>query len=152
MFTYSISDNIYQQVLIPLNKEKVYFYTMLVGLFLSIGLSILNVITIFRDNPMLGVSIATLISDIVVLVTLICVTRKHVFKNIFNTNNLKIVIATISIALFIYFIAPLLPITNPLLLIATMILIAGLIYVLVLFILKEDIVFDLLKKEKKRHE
>lgn len=149
MFTYSISDNIYQQVLLPLGKEKLYFFTMIIGLVLNIGLSILNVYTIFRAQPMLGVSIATLFSDLVVLVTLIVITRSYVLKNILSFNNLKILIATLLIAVFTYFVTPFVNIANPLFLIGTMILISGVIYVVTLFILKEDIILEFLHKTKK---
>lgn len=148
MFTYSLSDNIYQQVLLPLGKERIYFYTMIGGLLLNLGLSILSVFTIFKDQPLVGVSLATVLSDVLVLITLILQTREYVFKNIFTLNNLKIIIATILIGIFTYFVTPLLNIANPLTLILVMILISGLIYLTILALLKEDIVADVFKRSK----
>ncbi len=148
MFTYSLSDNIYQQVLLPLGKEKMYFYTMIIGLVLNLGLSILSVLTIFSQQPLLGVSLSTMLSDILVLAYLIIVARKYVFKNIFNLNNLKIVFATILIGVFTFFVTPLLPIAQPLTLIAVMIAVAGVIYVITLALLKEDIILETFHKGK----
>lgn len=149
MFTYSISDNIYQQVLLPLGKEKVYFYTMIGGLILNVGISLLLVFTLFKTKQMLGVSIGTLIADFFVIVVLIYTTRKYVFKNIINLNNLKIIGAVLLITVFTYFVAPILNIANPLFLIGTMILLAGIVYVITLLILKEDIIREALVKAKK---
>ncbi|HKM02577.1 MAG TPA: polysaccharide biosynthesis C-terminal domain-containing protein [Bacilli bacterium] len=148
MFTYSLGDNIYQQVLIPLGKEKIYFYTMIGGLILNLGLSITSVFTIFKDYPLIGVSLSTMVSDILVLGLLIFLTRKHVYKNIFNNNNLKIVIATAIIGVITYFMAPRLNIGDPLMLIISAILIAGSIYIIILAILKEDIVRETFSKSK----
>ncbi len=148
MFTYSLADNIYQQVLLPLGKERLYFFTMIGGLVLNLGLSILSVFTIFKNQPLLGVSLATVLSDVIVLIVLVSLTRRYVFNNIFNFNNLKIVFATGLIGVFTYFVTPLLSITNPLTLILVMLLVCGVIYVITLALLKEDIVLETFKKTK----
>lgn len=148
MLTYSIADNIYQQVLLPLGKEKLYLMTMLLGLALNLGLSLIGVFTVFKSNPLLGVSIATLTADLVVLVAIITITRNYVFKNIFNRNTLKIVISSLLVGVFSFFIAPLLPIANPLMLIIVMLLVAGVLYIITLALLKEDIVTETFKKAK----
>lgn len=148
MFTYSLADNIYQQVLLPLGKERLYFYTMIGGLVLNLGLSILSVFTIFKNQPLLGVSLATVLSDVIVLIVLVSLTRQYVFNNIFNLNNLKIVFATGLIGVVTYFVTPLLSITNPLTLILVMLLVCGVIYVMTLALLKEDIVLETFKKTK----
>ena len=88
------------------------------------------------------------LSDILVLGLLIFLTRKHVYKNIFNNNNLKIVIATAIIGVLTYFMAPRLNIGDPLMLIISAILIAGSIYIIILAILKEDIVRETFSKSK----
>lgn len=150
MFTYSLADNIYQQVLLPLGKEKLYFYTMIGGLALNLTLSVVSVFTLFKNHPLIGVSLATMLSDVIVLIVIIAVTRKYVFKNIFNLNNLKIVFATALIAVFTYFVTPLLNVTNPLSLIFIMILVSGVIYVITLMLLKEDIVLETFRKTKQK--
>lgn len=148
MLTYSIADNIYQQVLLPLGKERIYLYVMSGAVILNVGLSVLNVLTLFKYNPLLGVSIATLIADVIVLIVLISMTRQYVFKNIFNLNTLKILIASALIGVFTCFVTPLLPLMNPLMVILMMILLAGVIYIVTLAILKEDIVSETFKGVK----
>ena len=39
MFTFSVSENIYQQVLIPIKKERYYLFAMITGVILNISLS-----------------------------------------------------------------------------------------------------------------
>lgn len=148
MLTYSIADNIYQQVLLPLGKERIYLNIMLGAVILNIGLSLLNAFTLFKANPLIGVSLATLIADILVLIILIYATKKYVFKNIFNLNTLKILVASLLVGLFAYFVAPLLPINDPLMLIGVMILVGGVIYIVTLVLLKEEIVTETFKKVK----
>ncbi len=106
MLTYSIGDIIYTQILLPMRKEKYYFVAMISGLVLNIGLSLLLGILVFSDNPSLGVAIATCVSDFLVLIILLYVSRKYSTQAVFNLNNLKIVLVGIVIFIFSLFITP----------------------------------------------
>lgn len=106
MLTYSIGDNIYTEILIPMKKEKIYLYTMLLGVALNIGLSFFLALVPFKDNPAIGVAIATGATDVLILGYLLFATRQYARKAVFNLNNLKIVIMGIVIGFFSYFIRP----------------------------------------------
>jgi O-antigen/teichoic acid export membrane protein len=108
MLTYSIGDNIYTEILLPSKREKIYLYTMLIGVLLNVGLSLLFALVIMPDHQTLGVAIATGLTDLLILIFLIYETREYALKAIFNLNNLKIIIFGGVIALLTYFLAPLL--------------------------------------------
>ncbi len=145
MLTYSIHDGIYQQVLVPLQKEKTYFITMLIALVFNITLSIIFALFVFPDNPLLGVAIITLVSEVLILAIIFVLTRKYTLRHFFNWNNLKIVAASaISLALVLL----LKTFTPPIASLATVglsIVIGGIIYVGLLLISKEQLVYDLVK-------
>ncbi len=105
MLTFSLADNIYTQILIPQKKEKIYLFAMLGGVILNVGLSLLFGYILFKDTPAVGVAIATMISDVLVLFFLILATRGDAVPAIFNLDNLKVVIAGIIVgaaAFFLY--------------------------------------------------
>ena len=91
MLTYSISDNIYTEILIPMKKEKVYLASMGIGVASNIGLSLLLALLFFKDNPVVGVAIATSATDVILCLFLLIKTRQYSVKAIINLNNLKIV-------------------------------------------------------------
>ena len=117
MLTYSIGDNIYTEILIPMKKEKVYLVTMSLGVAANIGFSCLFGLVLFKDNPVLGVAIATSLTDIVILGYLLWKTRVYAGKAVFRLNNLKIVLLGVAIGVFSYFMTPLfeslLPLDEP---------------------------------------
>jgi O-antigen/teichoic acid export membrane protein len=106
MLTYSIGDNIYTEILLPSKRETIYLYTMLIGVVLNVGLSLLFALVIMPAHQTLGVAIATGVTDVLILIFLIYETREYSLKAIFNLNNLKIVLFGGAIALITYFLAP----------------------------------------------
>lgn len=108
MVTYSLSNNIYTQILIPQKREKVYLYSMIIGSVFNIGLSLLFGIVILKDRPAVGVAIATSMSDLIIFIFLLSFTWKTSNKMLFNINNLKILILGIILGLVSYFVGPLL--------------------------------------------
>lgn len=99
MLTYSLSDIIYGQILIPMKKEKYYLMAMLIGTVVNVALSIVLGLT-FANNglsPAIGVAIGTVFTDVLVLAFLLIKTWKWSSKALFNANTLKLLLATILI-------------------------------------------------------
>ena len=107
MLTYSLSNIIYTQILIPQKREKIYLIAMAIGCALNIGLSLLFGMVIFKDSPAFGVAIATTITDAVVLVTLLGFTWSDSKSMLFNFDNLKILILGGALWAFAFFVGPL---------------------------------------------
>ena len=159
MITYSISDIIYGQILLPMKKEKYYLYALLAGTLLNIGLSILFGMVIFKDSPAIGVAIGTAVTDLLILIFLVSVTWKWIKKAIFNFNSLKILIITAVIVVISIFIKdPLynvfinngVSIENALIFeLVTVVAIDAIIYIVSLGLLKEDLVSSFLRKKDK---
>ena len=159
MITYSISDIIYGQILLPMKKEKYYLYALLGGTILNIALSIIFGKYVFKENPAVGVAIGTSLTDLFILAFLIAVSWKWIKKAIFNFNSLKIFLVTVAIALLSFFIKD--PIFNllvnkgvsvPSAMIVELIgvvAIDAIIYLVALGILKEDLVSSFLRKRDK---
>lgn len=103
MLTFSLCDDIYTQILIPQKKEKHYLWAMLIGVVLNIGLSLLYGYVFFHDNPIIGVALATMVADVIVLIVLIAFTRGDAIPCIFNLDNLKVVLVGLIIAAISYF-------------------------------------------------
>ena len=106
MLTYSIADNIYTEILIPMKKEKIYLFTMGIGVALNIGLSLLLALIPFRNDPVIGVAIATAGTDALILLFLFWKTPRYSTKAVFRLNNLKILIAGGAVAVFSFFMMP----------------------------------------------
>ncbi|MFA5283641.1 MAG: oligosaccharide flippase family protein [Bacilli bacterium] len=157
MLTYSIGDIIYSQVLIPMKREKIYLYTMLIGVVLNIGLSILFGLVIFKDKPGIGVALATIISDFLILVYLLVKTRKYTSKAVFNLNNLKIIIFGLAIGIFSAFMGPIFRnlalsycslMESYVIELVAVVFIDAVIYIVGLLLTKEKLVSSFLKKKK----
>ncbi len=158
MLTYSLGDNIYNEILLPTKKEKYYLYAMTSGVVLNVGLSVLFALVFFKDHPAIGVALATGISDLLLCAFLVYVSRQYSLKAIFNMNSLKIVGAGAVIALFSYFFCPFLSSTlNDILqeawqasLFSLIITVAidAFIYLLSLFLLKEQTICSFFKKKE----
>ena len=158
MITYSISDIIYGQILLPMKKERFYLYALLGGTLLNIALSIVFGKYVFKNNPAVGVAIGTSVTDLLILVFLVIVSWKWIKKAIFNLNSLKIFLVAAAIAVFSFFIKD--PIYNFLLgkglsVVTSMIIelvgivfIDAIIYLVALGILKEDLVSSFLRKKR----
>ena len=93
MLTYSISDIIYGQILLPTKKEKYYLIALVGGTLLNIVFSIVFGLYLFPNKPSIGVALGTAVTDLLILIFLVSVTWKWTKKAIFNFNSLKIVIA-----------------------------------------------------------
>ena len=91
MLTYSIGDNIYTEILIPMKQEKTYLISMSIGVICNVGLSLLLGMLFFKDNPTVGVAIATSFTDLILFLFLLIRTRQYSIKAIINPNNIKIV-------------------------------------------------------------
>ena len=159
MLTYSLSDNIYNEILLPTKKEKYYLYAMVVGVVLNVSLSLLLALTCFKEHPAIGVAIATGASDILLCCYLIFVARKYALKAVFNLNTLKIVSVGLVIGLISYFLYT--PLANALsgiieeswqVSLFTLIIVVAIdavIYLLGLYLLKEKTVASFLNKKEK---
>ena len=162
MITYSISDIIYGQILLPMKKEKYYLYALLGGTLLNIVLSIVLGKYVFKNNPAIGVAIGTSITDLFILAFLVSVTWKWIKKAIFNLNSLKIFLVAIAIAALSFFIKD--PIYNFLVskgisVVSSMIIelvgivaIDAIIYLVTLGLLKEDLVSSFIRRKNKNAE
>ena len=158
MVTYSISDIIYGQILLPMKKEKYYLYALLGGTILNIALSIIFGAVVFKNSPAIGVAVGTAVTDLFILVYLLSVTWKWISKAVFNYNSLKILVATILILMMTYIIRD--PLFNLLagnglsLAISYIIQLVGIvfidaiIYIGVLILLKEDLICSFSRKRR----
>lgn len=144
--TYSIGDMIYNSILLPMKKEKYYLISISIGVVLDVILSIVLGL-IFKDNPSIGIAIATAFSDLVILIILIIITREYSKKAIFNINNLKILFGGIVVTVASIFLIKYLPISNPISLLAVTLLIDAFLYIGILIMLNENLVSSFLKKK-----
>ena len=162
MLTYSVGDIIYGQILLPMKKEKYYLIAIGVGTIINIVLSIVLGGFVFKDKPAIGVAIGTVATDALIIIFLISITWKWTKQAIFNWNSLKllianIIIAGISIALYnpLMMLWNKIGVTEPMgfvLQLISIVLIDGIIYIVTLFLLKEDLVYSFSKKRRKERE
>ncbi|MDD4154393.1 MAG: oligosaccharide flippase family protein, partial [Bacilli bacterium] len=108
MLTYSLGDIIYTQVLIPMKKEKIYLYTILIGAVVDIVLSIIFGLFVFKNHPAIGVAIATAFTDALIIVFLLIKTWRWTGHAFFNLNSVKIFALGIVVAAICFFIGPIL--------------------------------------------
>lgn len=160
MLTYSLSEMIYGQILLPMKKEKYYLITIICGVILNIALSIVFGVFVFNDNPAIGVALSTLITDLLVFVYLIILTWNWVKKALFNLNTLKLIIASLIMLatsigghyLFenIVFASSTLANSSKMFIeLVSIFVIDIILYVGTLLILKEDLVFSFIRKHPK---
>jgi len=160
MLTFSIADNIYTEILLPQKREKAYLFSMLLGLVLNIGLSLLLGGLAFKEQPIIGVAIATMVSDAIVLFVLLFLTRDYALKAIFTLNNLKILLLGLIIGAASYFLYPLLHDAMPLseawakelISLVLVVLIDALVYIFGLLLCKEKLVSSFLPSYRRRME
>lgn len=98
MLTYSLSDIIYGQILLPTKKEKYYLFALFGGALLNIALSITFGLFIFKSSPAVGVAIGTAATDLLILIFMSIVSWKWFKKALFNFNSLKIFASTLLVA------------------------------------------------------
>ena len=160
MLTYSLAEMIYGQILLPMKKEKHYLYAILSGVILNIVFSLILGGLVFKNNPAIGVAIGTVITDILIFIYLIGVTWKWVYKALFNKNTLKLIFATIivlvsSIGIHYLLTQSILPnfnlssSSNMLIELITIFVIDIVIYIAILLLLKEDLVYSFIRKSPK---
>lgn len=161
MLTYSISDIIYGQILLPTKKEKYYLFALLGGTILNIIFSIVFGKYVFKENPSIGVAIGTVITDALILIFLFGVSWKWVNKAFFNWNSLKILGVTALIFLVTFFLKD--PIYNFLtnrgmgiekamaLELVSVVAIDAVIYLVSLALIKEDLVSSFIRRKKKNN-
>lgn len=108
MLTFSISNIIYTQILIPTKREKYYLFSVLVAALLNAGLSLLFGLVIFEDKPAFGVALGTAITDVLLLTCLCAFSWKESKHIILNINNIKIIVLGLIIGVAAYFLSPIL--------------------------------------------
>jgi len=160
MITYSLGDIIYGQILLPMKKEKYYLYAISIGTIVNIGLSFLFGLVFFKNQPALGVAIATSLTDLLVLLFLLFISWKYTKSAIFNKNSLKLLIANLIILVFTLIIRLVTPISNIfinngvnkeaslILELVIMVIVDAIIYIGSLALLKEDLVSSLFRKKQ----
>ena len=158
MITYSISDIIYGQILLPMKKERYYLYALLGGTLLNIALSIIFGKYVFKNNPAVGVAIGTSVTDLLILIFLVSVTWKWIKKAIFNLNSLKIFLVAVAIAAFSFFIKDpvynfltgkgISVVTSMIIELVGIVAVDAIIYLVALGILKEDLISSFIRKKK----
>ena len=162
MLTYSLGDIIYGQILLPMKKEKYYLIAIGVGTIINGILSIVlgGIIApkVSWMSPALGVAIGTVATDVLIISFLISITWKWVKKAIFNRNSIKLLVANVvilAVSLLLY--KPLLMLwdvmhlsiaTAYILELMAMVLIDAIIYLGLLAIMKEDLVYSFIRKNK----
>ena len=90
MLTFSITNIIYTQILIPMKRERTYLYVLLFGAITNIGFSLLFGLVMFKNNPAFGVALGTAITDALVLLIMFLLTWEHSKYILLSANNLKI--------------------------------------------------------------
>ena len=159
ILTYSLAEMIYGQILIPMKKEKYYLISITFGVILNIALSIILGAYVFKNNPAIGVAIGTIITDVLIFIYLIFVTKKWTFTALFNKNTLKIIVAGIAMLLISIFLPT--PLFNALQTLNLGSAISMLIELVIIFVLdciayvgiclllKEDLVYSFISKKPK---
>ncbi len=156
ILTYCLADSIYTQILIPEKKESTYLWIMGLGVILNVTLSLILGLLAFKGNPVIGVAIATMASDLLILVALLIITWNYSSKAVFNMNNLKIVLVGLLIGVASYFLQPAIKGLMPypedwrreLVALSLTVLLDAAIYAGGLYLLKEKIMRGLISKRK----
>ena len=160
MLTYSLGDDIYTEILIPQKRERHYLIAMLFGVLINVSLSFILAIYAFPTAPGIGVALATMVADILVLVYLLFVSRDYSLPAILNLNNLKIAIFGISIFVMSYFLLPVLEnqipwgdrISAHLLSSLIVLSIDALIYIFGLLAVRETLISSVFRRKDKNNE
>lgn len=160
MLTYSLGDDIYTEILIPQKRERHYLIAMLFGVLINVSLSFILAIYAFPTAPGIGVALATMVADILVLVYLLFVSRDYSLPAILNLNNLKIAIFGIAIFVISYFLLPVLEnqipwgdqISAHLLSSLIVLSIDALIYIFGLLAVRETLISSVFRRKDKNNE
>lgn len=159
MLTYTISDIIYGQILLPTKRENYYLYAILAGSILNVAFSIVFGKYVFKNNPSIGVALGTTLTDLCVVIFMISTSWKWIKKAIFNNNSLKILIASLLVLGLSFLIRK--PILNLTLAksgslstamtveLIGVVLVDAFLYVGVLILLKEDLISSIFLRKKR---
>ena len=161
MLTYSLGDIIYGQILLPMKKEKYYLIAIGAGTVLNIGLSILlgGVLPKYVSwlTPAVGVAIGTASTDLLIIIFLVSITWKWVKNAIFNANTLKLLITNliilgVSLALYkplemLWAHMNLASSTSAIMQMVAIVLVDAIIYLVVLALIKEKLVYSFIRKK-----
>lgn len=128
------------QILIPSKKEKVYTYSIFAGLVINI---LLNLVLI-RYFASVGASIASVVSEFLILAFLISRVKHRIMPKIFTKNTVNKVIASIIMAILVIVIKTIF--TNSFVSLILSITSGALFYFLILFLLKDSTVLFVLNK------
>ena len=93
-------------------------------------------------------AIATAVVDLLILILLLIITRKYATKAVFNLNNLKILVASILVAVASYFLDHYLPYEGFVDLILIL-CIDAFLYLGLLILLQEKLVTSFIRKDRK---
>lgn len=146
--TYSISDLIYHTILLPSNKEKIYLYVMGGGVLLNLSLSLLFAYSL-KTPISISIALGTAISDFIVLIIMIILTKKQSFPAIINKNNCKILITSVIVCIISHYLNLYFPFAvSNLIKLAFILIIDALFYIGILLLIKENIVSSLFKKKE----
>ena len=160
MLTYSLGDDIYTEILIPQKRERHYLIAMLFGVLINVSLSFILAIYAFPTAPGIGVALATMVADILVLAYLLFVSRDYSLPAILNLNNLKIAIFGIAIFVISYFLLPVLEnqipwgdqISAHLLSSLIVLSVDALIYIFGLLAVRETLISSVFRRKDKTNE
>ena len=160
MLTYSLGDDIYTEILIPQKRERHYLIAMLFGVLINVSLSFILAIYAFPTAPGIGVALATMVADILVLAYLLFVSRDYSLPAILNLNNLKIAIFGIAIFVISYFLLPVLEnqipwgdqISAHLLSSLIVLSVDALIYIFGLLAVRETLISSVFRRKDKNNE
>jgi len=106
MITFSLSFIIYTQILIPQKREKTYLLAISLAALTNVSLSLIFGMVVFKNNPVIGVSLATSITDALMFVVLLKLTWNDSKKMIFRKNNLKILLVGTLIGILAFVVSP----------------------------------------------
>ena len=124
------------QILYPLKKEKAVLVSVAIGALSNFCLNMLLIPKFFQN----GAAIATVISELLVLIVQFIFIKKYIRTQFLSKNIINYLVATIFMALCVFFINNV--ITKNILAILLSFIFGVIVYVLVLFVLKEEIILE----------
>jgi len=128
------------QVLFPHNKEKYYTFSIIVGVIFNIILNYI-LIPIYKND---GAAIATLMTELIILILLFYFTKNQINKILFSKNLIKILFSGLLMLVLIN-LSKLIIFTSVYRLIIGSV-ICSLGYLIILYILKEEFIIKLVKQ------
>lgn len=144
IFFISLTNFIGIQILYPLNKEKIVFYSVIIGAITNFSLNLL-LIPKYSQN---GAAISTVIAEFSVLVVQIMLGKKYLKVKLIDSTKLKYLFASIIMGLMVYLTNNLFG--NIIVNLFVSIFLGSSVYLLILLILKEELVLEMLKKVFRR--